>query len=248
MPCGHGGVSARCLLHQASTDGPPADAAIRLSARAEVDRHQPVLCRRTKNTRVLVGDPGVGKTAHQPRPEARRSVQWGDVPEVLQDATIFALDMGARIRLHALLRGDFETPEGGSDDRLEALPGSVLFIDGDPTGIGAGARLGRRDEPASNCYAGLASATCAASARRTYKEYRNYFSIRTVALVHTGSTKIDVHDRRSRPSSRSPQGLKPTTSITTGCAYTQRAIKAAVELRARYINDPSCPHKRHRLL
>ncbi len=139
---------------------------------AEVDRTIQILCRRSKNNPLYVGDPGVGKTAIA-EGLARRIVN-GEVPEVLQNAIIFALDMGALLA-GTRYRGDFEERLKAVLTELENMPGSVLFIDEIHTVIGAGATSGGAMDASNLLKPALASGAIRCIGSTTYKEYRNYF-------------------------------------------------------------------------
>jgi ATP-dependent Clp protease ATP-binding subunit ClpA len=155
----------------------------------EVDRTIQILCRRQKNNPLYVGDPGVGKTAIA-EGLARRIVQR-EVPEVLQNATIFALDMGALLA-GTRYRGDFEERLKAVLAELEATQGSVLFIDEIHTVIGAGATSGGAMDASNLLKPALSSGTIRCIGSTTYKEYRNYFE-KDRALVRRFQ-KIDVNE------------------------------------------------------
>src|SRR5665213_2666890 len=156
---------------------------------AEINRTIQILCRRSKNNPLYVGDPGVGKTAIA-EGLARRIVQR-EVPEVLQNATIYALDMGALLA-GTRYRGDFEERLKAVLAELEALPGAVLFIDEIHTVIGAGATSGGAMDASNLLKPALASGGIRCIGSTTYKEYRNYFE-KDRALVRRFQ-KIDVNE------------------------------------------------------
>ncbi|MEX1110153.1 MAG: AAA family ATPase, partial [Dongiaceae bacterium] len=139
---------------------------------SEVERTIQVLCRRTKNNPLYVGDPGVGKTAIA-EGLARRIVQ-GEVPDVLKDATIFALDLGSLLA-GTRYRGDFEERLKAVMNELEAYDGSILFIDEIHTVIGAGATSGGAMDASNILKPALQSGLLRCIGSTTYKEYRNYF-------------------------------------------------------------------------
>jgi ATP-dependent Clp protease ATP-binding subunit ClpA len=204
----------------------------------EVERTIQILCRRTKNNPLYVGDPGVGKTAIA-EGLARRIVH-GEVPEVLQDATIFSLDMGALLA-GTRYRGDFEERLKGVLTELEQQPNAVLFIDEIHTVIGAGATSGGAMDASNLLKPALSSGQLRCIGSTTYKEYRNYFE-KDRALVRRFQ-KIDVNEPTVEDSIKILRGLKPYYEQHHHVRYTTDAIKAAVELAARYINDRKLPDK-----
>ena len=205
---------------------------------AEVDRTIQILCRRSKNNPLYVGDPGVGKTAIA-EGLARRIVQR-EVPEVLQNATIYGLDMGALLA-GTRYRGDFEERLKAVLAELEALPGSILFIDEIHTVIGAGATSGGAMDASNLLKPALASGAIRCIGSTTYKEYRNYFE-KDRALVRRFQ-KIDVNEPTVEDSVKILRGLKPYYERHHHVRYTADAIRAAVELSNRYIGDRKLPDK-----
>src|SRR5471032_2173082 len=204
----------------------------------EVDRTIQILCRRSKNNPLYVGDPGVGKTAIA-EGLARRIVQR-EVPEVLLNATIYALDMGALLA-GTRYRGDFEERLKAVLSELEAQPGSVLFIDEIHTVIGAGATSGGAMDASNLLKPALASGAIRCIGSTTYKEYRNYFE-KDRALVRRFQ-KIDVNEPTVEDAVKILRGLKPYYERHHKVRYTADAIRAAVELSHRYINDRKLPDK-----
>ena len=205
---------------------------------AEVERTIQILCRRSKNNPLYVGDPGVGKTAIA-EGLARRIVQR-EVPEVLLNATIFALDMGALLA-GTRYRGDFEERLKAVLSELEAQPGAILFIDEIHTVIGAGATSGGAMDASNLLKPALAGGTIRCIGSTTYKEYRNYFE-KDRALVRRFQ-KIDVNEPTIEDSIKILRGLKPYYERHHKVRYTADAIKAAVELSHRYIGDRKLPDK-----
>ncbi len=205
---------------------------------AEVDRTIQILCRRSKNNPLYVGDPGVGKTAIA-EGLARRIVQR-EVPEVLQNATIYGLDMGALLA-GTRYRGDFEERLKAVLAELEALPGAILFIDEIHTVIGAGATSGGAMDASNLLKPALASGAIRCIGSTTYKEYRNYFE-KDRALVRRFQ-KIDVNEPTVEDSVKILRGLKPYYERHHHVRYTADAIRAAVELSNRYIGDRKLPDK-----
>jgi ATP-dependent Clp protease ATP-binding subunit ClpA len=204
----------------------------------EVSRTIQVLCRRTKNNPLYVGDPGVGKTAIA-EGLARRIVQ-GEVPEVLKNATIFSLDMGALLA-GTRYRGDFEERLKAVVKELENMEGAVLFIDEIHTVIGAGATSGGSMDASNLLKPALQSGTLRCMGSTTYKEYRQHFE-KDRALVRRFQ-KIDVNEPSVEDSVKILRGLKPYYEKHHHIRYTTEAIRAAVELSARYIGDRKLPDK-----
>jgi ATP-dependent Clp protease ATP-binding subunit ClpA len=205
---------------------------------SEVLRTIQVLCRRQKNNPLFVGDPGVGKTAIA-EGLARRIVN-GDVPEVLKDSTIFALDMGALLA-GTRYRGDFEERLKAVMKEVENFPGAILFIDEIHTVIGAGATSGGAMDASNLLKPALQSGTVRCIGSTTYKEYRQHFE-KDRALVRRFQ-KIDIKEPTVEDSIEILKGLKPVFEEYHKLKYTNDAIKAAVELSAKYINDRKLPDK-----
>ena len=204
----------------------------------EVERTIQILCRRTKNNPLYVGEPGVGKTAIA-EGLARKIVE-GIVPEVLAEATIYALDMGSLLA-GTRYRGDFEERLKQVLAELDALEGAILFIDEIHTVIGAGATSGGSMDASNILKPALASGTLRCIGSTTYKEYRNYFE-KDRALVRRFQ-KIDVHEPSVPDAIKIMMGLKPYYEEHHGIRYTTEAIRSAVNLSARYINDRKLPDK-----
>lgn len=204
----------------------------------EVERTIQILCRRSKNNPLYVGDPGVGKTAIA-EGLARRIVNE-EVPEVLLDATIFALDMGALLA-GTRYRGDFEERLKSVVSELEQIDKAVLFIDEIHTVIGAGATSGGAMDASNLLKPALASGDLRCIGSTTYKEYRNYFE-KDRALVRRFQ-KIDVNEPSLDDAVKILMGIKPYYEEHHGVKYTADAIKTAVDLSARYIGDRKLPDK-----
>jgi ATP-dependent Clp protease ATP-binding subunit ClpA len=205
---------------------------------SEIERTIQILCRRTKNNPLYVGDPGVGKTAIA-EGLAKRIIE-GDVPEVLLKSTIFALDMGSLLA-GTRYRGDFEERLKAVVAELENQPGSVLFIDEIHTVIGAGATSGGAMDASNLLKPALAQGTLRCIGSTTYKEYRNYFE-KDRALVRRFQ-KIDVNEPTLEDAVKILQGLKTNYEKHHKVRYTPEAIRAAVELSAKYIHDRKLPDK-----
>ncbi|WP_409562609.1 ATP-dependent Clp protease ATP-binding subunit ClpA [Hyphomicrobium sp. MC8b] len=204
----------------------------------EVLRTIQVLCRRQKNNPLLVGDPGVGKTAIA-EGLARKIVQ-GQVPDVLKGATIFSLDMGALLA-GTRYRGDFEERLKAVMKEVEAFPGAVLFIDEIHTVIGAGATSGGAMDASNLLKPALQSGALRCIGSTTYKEYRQHFE-KDRALVRRFQ-KIDVKEPSVEDAIEILKGLKSVFEDYHKIKYTNEAIKAAVELSAKYIHDRKLPDK-----
>jgi ATP-dependent Clp protease ATP-binding subunit ClpA len=205
---------------------------------AEINRTIQVLCRRQKNNPLFVGDAGVGKTAIA-EGLARRIVH-GEVPDVLKGATVFALDMGTLLA-GTRYRGDFEERLKQVIKEIEAYPGAIMFIDEIHTVIGAGATSGGAMDASNLLKPALASGTIRCIGSTTYKEYRQYFE-KDRALVRRFQ-KIDVNEPSVLDAIEILRGLKPYFEEYHKLKYTNEAIKAAVELSARYIHDRKLPDK-----
>lgn len=205
---------------------------------AELRRTIQVLCRRSKNNPIYVGDAGVGKTAIA-EGLARKIVE-GDVPEVLQEAVIYALDMGSLLA-GTRYRGDFEERLKAVMKELEKLPNSVLFIDEIHTMIGAGATSGGALDASNLLKPALASGAIRCIGSTTYKEYRQFFE-KDRALVRRFQ-KIDVNEPSVPDAIEIVKGLRPYFEEFHKVKFTDDALKAAVELSARYISDRKLPDK-----
>ena len=204
----------------------------------EVQRTIQVLCRRQKNNPLLVGDPGVGKTAIA-EGLARKIIQH-EVPEVLADATVFSLDMGTLLA-GTRYRGDFEERLKQVMKEIEAHPNAIMFIDEIHTVIGAGATSGGAMDASNLLKPALAAGTLRCIGSTTYKEYRQYFE-KDRALVRRFQ-KIDVNEPSIPDTIEILKGLRPYFEEFHKLKYTTDAVKAAVELSARYINDRKLPDK-----
>ncbi len=202
----------------------------------EVERCIQVLCRRRKNNPLLVGDPGVGKTA------IAEGLAWkiieGEVPEVLSETTIFSLDMGALLA-GTRYRGDFEERLKAVVNELEAHPDGVLFIDEIHTVIGAGATSGGAMDASNLLKPALQGGKLRTMGSTTYKEFRQHFE-KDRALSRRFQ-KIDVNEPSVDDTVKILRGLKPYFEEHHHIKYTNEAIKAAVELSSRYINDRKLP-------
>uniref|UniRef100_UPI0025D9200D ATP-dependent Clp protease ATP-binding subunit ClpA n=1 Tax=uncultured Sphingomonas sp. TaxID=158754 RepID=UPI0025D9200D len=205
---------------------------------SEVDRTVQILCRRSKNNPLYVGDPGVGKTAIA-EGLARKIVE-GDVPEVLKPAIIYSLDMGSLLA-GTRYRGDFEERLKSVVGELEKLPHAILFIDEIHTVIGAGATSGGAMDASNLLKPALSSGTIRCIGSTTYKEFRNHFE-KDRALLRRFQ-KIDVNEPTVEDTIKIIAGLRSSFEGHHNVRYTGDAIKSAVELSARYIHDRKLPDK-----
>ncbi|MCC6304782.1 MAG: ATP-dependent Clp protease ATP-binding subunit ClpA [Rhodobacteraceae bacterium] len=205
---------------------------------AEVERCIQVLCRRRKNNPLLVGDPGVGKTAIA-EGLARKIVQ-GETPDVLRRSTIFSLDMGALLA-GTRYRGDFEERLKAVVKELEEHPDAILFIDEIHTVIGAGATSGGAMDASNLLKPALQGGRLRCMGSTTYKEYRQHFE-KDRALSRRFQ-KIDVNEPTVEDSVKILMGIKPYFEKHHDLRYTTDAIRSAVELSARYIHDRKLPDK-----
>src|ERR1700742_479299 len=205
---------------------------------AEVERTIQILCRRQKNNPLFVGDPGVGKTAIAEG--LARKIVKNDVPEVLRGSIIYSLDMGALIA-GTRYRGDFEERLKSVVKELEGLKGAILFIDEIHTVIGAGATSGGAMDASNLLKPALQAGSLRCIGSTTYKEYRQYFE-KDRALVRRFQ-KIDVTEPSVADAIKILKGIAPYYQEYHKLRYTSDAIKAAVELSAKYINDHKLPDK-----
>lgn len=205
---------------------------------SEVNRTIQILCRRSKNNPLYVGEPGVGKTAIA-EGLAKRIVD-GDVPEVLSGSTIFSLDIGVLVA-GTRYRGDFEDRLKQVINELKEYPRSILFIDEIHTIIGAGATSGGTMDAANLLKPALSSGTIRCIGSTTYKEYRQIFE-KDRALARRFQ-KIDVNEPSVADAIEIMKGLKTYFESYHNVKYTEEAMKASVELSARYMNDRRLPDK-----
>ena len=204
----------------------------------EVDRTVQVLCRRTKNNPLYVGDPGVGKTAIAEGLALR--IHNGEVPDVLSTAVIYALDMG-QLLAGTRYRGDFEERLKAVVKAVQDDDNAILFIDEIHTVIGAGATSGGAMDASNLLKPALQEGTLRCIGSTTYKEYRGYFE-KDRALVRRFQ-KIDVNEPTIADTIKILAGLKPRYEAHHKVRFTSAALKTAVDLSARYINDRKLPDK-----
>ncbi|WP_313352127.1 ATP-dependent Clp protease ATP-binding subunit ClpA [Paracoccus sp. (in: a-proteobacteria)] len=204
----------------------------------EVERCIQVLCRRRKNNPLLVGDPGVGKTAIAEGLALK--ITRGETPDVLAGSTIYSLDMGALLA-GTRYRGDFEERLKAVVKELEEHPDAILFIDEIHTVIGAGATSGGAMDASNLLKPALAGGKLRCMGSTTYKEFRQHFE-KDRALARRFQ-KIDVNEPNVPDTIKILMGLKPSFEKHHDLRYTNDAIKMAVELSARYIHDRKLPDK-----
>jgi len=205
---------------------------------AEVERAIQVLCRRRKNNPLLVGDPGVGKTAIAEG--LARNIVDEDVPEVLANSTIYALDLGALLA-GTRYRGDFEERIKAVLKELEDHDDAILFIDEIHTVIGAGATSGGAMDASNLLKPALQSGTLRCMGSTTYKEYRQHFE-KDRALARRFQ-KIDVVEPSKDDTVQILRGLRPYFEEHHKVKYTDEAITAAAELSSKYMTDRKLPDK-----
>jgi ATP-dependent Clp protease ATP-binding subunit ClpA len=209
-----------------------------IGRRVEVQRTIQVLCRRRKNNPVLVGEPGVGKTAiveglalaiHQKR-----------VPKVLADSKIFLLDMGALLA-GTKFRGEFEQRLKGVIAGVKKTPGAILFIDEIHTIVGAGATTGSSMDASNLLKPGLASGELRCIGSTTFHDYKQTFD-RDHALARRFQ-KIEVDQPTVEQTVKILKGLRKAYEEHHGVVFTAKALRAAAELSAKHINDRHLPDK-----
>ncbi len=204
----------------------------------EIERTIHVLCRRRKNNPIYVGDPGVGKTALAEGLALK--IHHGEVPDVLKDAVIYALDMGALLA-GTKFRGDFEARLKGVLAGLKKRPNSILFIDEIHTIVGAGATSGGSMDASNILKPALASGELKCIGSTTYHDYKSYFE-RDRALARRFQ-KIEISEPSQEEAYQILEGLKPHYEKHHGVHYSAAAIRAAVQLSAKHINDRKLPDK-----
>ncbi len=204
----------------------------------EIERTVQILCRRTKNNPLFVGEAGVGKTAIAEGLALR--ITRGEVPNVLKNAVIFSLDMGSLLA-GTRYRGDFEERMKAVIKSIEKLPGAVLFIDEIHTIIGAGSTSGGALDAANLLKPALARGSLRCMGSTTFKEYNN--TIEKDRALARRFQKIDVMEPSVEDSIKILRGLKPYYEEHHKVRFLPAAIEAAVELSSRYIHDRKLPDK-----
>jgi ATP-dependent Clp protease ATP-binding subunit ClpA len=205
---------------------------------SELERTLQVLCRRRKNNPVFVGDPGVGKTAIAEGLAQR--INDAEVPSLLEDVKIFALDLGALLA-GTKYRGDFEKRLKGVIAELKNIPNAILFIDEIHTIVGAGATSGGSMDASNILKPVLTTGELRCIGSSTYEEYKNHFE-KDRALSRRFE-KIEIHEPTVAETVRILKGLKSRYEEHHQIVYTDTALKAAAELSAKYVNDRFLPDK-----
>ena len=209
-----------------------------IGRQAEMERVLQILCRRRKNNPLLVGEAGVGKTALAEG--LAYLIEQGEVPEVLANATVFALDMGALLA-GAKYRGDFEARLKAVLKELAAVPDAVLFVDEIHTIIGAGSAQGSTMDAGNLLKPALAKGQLRCIGATTYEEYRTIF--RKDHALSRRFQKIDITEPSVAETVQILQGLRPMFEQHHGVQYGDDAFQAAAELSAKYINERFLPDK-----
>ncbi|MDP2158316.1 MAG: AAA family ATPase, partial [Nitrospirota bacterium] len=209
-----------------------------IGRKAELERMVQVLCRRRKNNVILVGEPGVGKTAVVEG--LALNIQSGVVPEALKKSSIYSLDMGALIA-GTKYRGDFEARLKSTIKALERIPDAILFIDEIHTIVGAGATSSGSMDASNILKPVLNSGRMRCIGASTFEEYKNYFE-KDRALSRRFQ-KLEIQEPSIDETVSILQGLKSYYEDFHHVRYSQSAIKAAAELSAKYINDKYLPDK-----
>ena len=204
----------------------------------EIERCIEVLCRRSKNNPILVGDPGVGKTAIAEG--LAKMIVDGEVPEILNDAVIWSLDMGSLLA-GTRYRGDFEERLKAVMKEIGEQEKGILFIDEIHTIIGAGATSGGAMDASNLLKPALQNGEVRCMGSTTFKEYKQHFE-KDRALSRR-FRKIDVVEPSIEDTVKILSGLKSTFEDFHGLRYTNDALRAAVELSARYMTDRKLPDK-----
>ncbi len=205
---------------------------------AEIERTVQILCRRTKNNPLFVGEAGVGKTAIAEGLALR--ITRGEVPNVLKNAVIFSLDLGSLLA-GTRYRGDFEERMKAVIKSIEKLPGAVLFIDEIHTIIGAGSTSGGALDAANLLKPALARGSLRCMGSTTHKEYNS--TIEKDRALARRFQKIDVVEPSTEDTIKILRGLKPYYEEHHKVRFLPAAIEAAVELSSRYIHDRKLPDK-----
>jgi ATP-dependent Clp protease ATP-binding subunit ClpA len=204
----------------------------------EIERTIQVLCRRRKNNPVLVGDPGVGKTAIVEGLALR--IHEKKVPAILEKAAIYSLDMGALLA-GTKFRGEFEQRLKGVIAGVKKTPNAILFIDEIHTIVGAGATTGSSMDASNLLKPGLASGELRCIGSTTFQDYKQTFE-RDHALARRFQ-KIEIHEPSVEDTVKILKGLKKVYEEHHGVVFTPRAVRAAAELSAKHINDRQLPDK-----
>ena len=209
-----------------------------IGRKTETERTMQVLCRRRKNNPVYVGDPGVGKTAMAEG--LAQQIQKGDVPDLLKDVEIFALDLGGMLA-GTKFRGDFEQRLKGVITELKKKPKAILFIDEIHTIVGAGATSSGSMDASNILKPVLTSGEIRCIGSSTYEEYKNHFE-KDRALSRRFE-KVEIFEPSINETVKILKGLRTRYEEHHGIVYTESALKAAAELSAKFLNDRYLPDK-----
>jgi ATP-dependent Clp protease ATP-binding subunit ClpA len=209
-----------------------------IGRKTEMERTMQVLCRRRKNNPVYVGDPGVGKTAMAEG--LAQLVQKADVPNLLKDVEIFALDLGGMLA-GTKFRGDFEQRLKGVIAELKKRPKAILFIDEIHTIVGAGATSSGSMDASNILKPVLASGEIRCIGSSTFEEYKNHFE-KDRALSRRFE-KIEIFEPPVAETVKILKGLRSRYEEHHGIVYTDPALKAAAELSSKFLNDRFLPDK-----
>ncbi len=204
----------------------------------ELERTLQVLCRRRKNNPVFVGDPGVGKTAMAEGLAIR--IDQGEVPDLLKDVRIYSLDLGALLA-GTKFRGDFEQRLKGVIASLKQKKDAVLFIDEIHTIVGAGATSSGSMDASNILKPALATGDIRCIGSTTYEEFKNHFE--KDRAFSRRFEKIEITEPSAQESVKILKGLRSAYEEHHGIVYTDAALKAAVELSAKHLNDRYLPDK-----
>ena len=204
----------------------------------EITRVMQTLCRRKKNNPLLVGEPGVGKTAIAEGLALR--ISEGDVPHILKESQIFALDMGSLVA-GTKYRGDFEKRLKGILKELQAIDKAILFIDEIHTMVGAGSTSGGSMDAANILKPALARGDIKCIGATTYTEYRNFFD-KDKALSRRFA-KVDVEEPSVEDTMRILQGVKHKYEDFHSISFSDESLKKAIDLSVKYLHDKFLPDK-----
>ncbi|MCK5853713.1 MAG: AAA family ATPase, partial [Sulfurovaceae bacterium] len=205
---------------------------------SEIDRVMQTLCRRKKNNPLLVGEPGVGKTAIAEGLALK--ISENDVPEVLQGSKIFALDLGSMIS-GTKYRGDFEKRLKGVLKELQSINNAIIFIDEIHTLVGAGATSGGSMDAANLLKPALARGELKCIGATTYAEFRNHLD-KDKALTRRFS-KIDIDEPSAEDTMKILQGIQHKYEAYHDIKFSDEALQASVDLSVKYLHDRFLPDK-----
>lgn len=205
---------------------------------SEIDRVMQTLCRRKKNNPLLVGEPGVGKTAIAEGLALK--IAEDDVPEVLQGSKVFALDLGSMIS-GTKYRGDFEKRLKGVLKEVQTIDRAIIFIDEIHTLVGAGATSGGSMDAANLLKPALARGELKCIGATTYAEFRNHLD-KDKALTRRFS-KIDIDEPSVEDTMKILQGIQHKYEEYHGIIFSQEALQSSVDLSVKYLHDRFLPDK-----